>query len=69
MSQLIERYAKQYPVVSIVGPRQVGKSTLVKSLFPDLLYYNLENPSLLMQIRDDQGLRMKSTQSRKIIDL
>ena len=35
-----------YSVIIITGPRQAGKTTLCKNLFPDYKYYNLENPSL-----------------------
>ena len=38
------RAAEQYPVVTITGPRQSGKTTLVRALFPDHAYCNLENP-------------------------
>lgn len=33
------------PVISVTGPRQSGKTTLVKSVFPQYTYVNLENPS------------------------
>jgi len=33
----------QYPVVTITGPRQSGKTTLAKLVFPELPYYSLEN--------------------------
>jgi predicted AAA+ superfamily ATPase len=33
----------QYPVVTITGPRQSGKTTLAKLIFPELPYYSLEN--------------------------
>ena len=36
--------ARKFPVVSITGPRQSGKSTLVKSLFSDYAYVSLEDP-------------------------
>ena len=36
--------AKAYPVVTIIGPRQSGKTTLVRSLFPNKPYVTLENP-------------------------
>lgn len=36
--------ADQYPVVTIIGPRQAGKTTLAKSVFPDFNYVNLELP-------------------------
>lgn len=32
------------PVICITGPRQSGKTTLAKYLFPDYKYYNLEFP-------------------------
>ncbi|MDO9514274.1 MAG: ATP-binding protein [Elusimicrobiota bacterium] len=35
-------YAKQYPVLMITGPRQSGKTTIVKSLFPEKKYISLE---------------------------
>lgn len=34
---------KAFPVISLTGPRQSGKTTLVKALFPDYSYVNLEN--------------------------
>ena len=33
-----------YPVLTITGPRQSGKTTLARSLAPDLPYYSLEEP-------------------------
>ena len=36
--------AKEYPVLTIVGPRQSGKTTLAKMLFPEHRYVNLEEP-------------------------
>ena len=36
-------YAEQYPVITITGPRQSGKTTLVKMVFPDKPYVSLES--------------------------
>ena len=36
--------AEKYPVVTVTGPRQSGKTTLVKHVFKDKAYINLENP-------------------------
>jgi uncharacterized protein len=36
--------AGEYSVVTIIGPRQSGKTTLAKALFPDHEYINLEEP-------------------------
>lgn len=41
--QIIET-ASQYPVVAVTGPRQSGKSTICRELFPNYAYANLENP-------------------------
>ena len=46
LSKTILREAKELPVVTIIGPRQSGKTTLVKALFPDYNYVNLENPEI-----------------------
>lgn len=39
-----KQMAEKYPVVTITGPRQSGKTTLVKSVFKKLPYANLEHP-------------------------
>jgi predicted AAA+ superfamily ATPase len=36
----------QYPVVTVTGPRQSGKTTLCRAEFPDLAYFNLERPDV-----------------------
>ncbi len=36
--------ARQWPVVTVTGPRQSGKTTLCRASFPDLPYANLERP-------------------------
>jgi hypothetical protein len=38
--------ATQFKAVAIVGPRQSGKTTLVRKIFSDKPYANLENPDL-----------------------
>jgi uncharacterized protein len=40
------RLATQYPVVTITGPRQSGKTTLCQAAFPDYVYVNLEELSI-----------------------
>lgn len=45
--------AKQYPVVTITGPRQSGKATLCQQAFPDKPYTNLERPDLRDFARSD----------------
>ncbi len=38
------RLASQYPIVTITGPRQSGKTTLCRMTFPEWDYVSLENP-------------------------
>ena len=43
ISDSILHYSRHYPVVTITGPRQSGKTTLCKALFPKKKYFSLEN--------------------------
>jgi len=43
LGKKIVSMAKTFPVVSLTGPRQSGKTTLVRALFPHYAYVNFEN--------------------------
>lgn len=43
VTEHVYNMCKWFPVVSVTGPRQSGKSTLLRQLFPDFTYVNLEN--------------------------
>lgn len=48
--------AGEYPVVTIFGPRQSGKTTLVRMTFPDKAYASLEDPDVRAAAeRDPRG--------------
>ena len=58
---------KKNSVLFITGPRQSGKTTLVKNLFKDYLYKNLENPEIrLFAYSDPKNFLNQS--SKLIID-
>ena len=44
LAATVERAATQYPVVSVNGPRQSGKTTLLRRTFPRHRYVSLESP-------------------------
>ena len=44
VEKLLRSYAKQFRSIAVVGPRQSGKTTLVRSTFPNKPYVSLENP-------------------------
>jgi hypothetical protein len=45
--------AAEYPVVTILGPRQSGKTTLARMTFPNKLYFSLEDPDVRMAAEAD----------------
>ena len=56
ISKKVNQLVKKYPVLTITGPRQTGKTTLVRSLFKDYAYVNLENPERRrLALNDPQG--------------
>ena len=44
ISAYVRAVAKEYSVITVLGPRQSGKTTLVRQLFPRYDYVNLEDP-------------------------
>lgn len=48
--------ARQYPVLTLTGPRQSGKTTLCRRVFPGKAYVSLENPDTRrLAIEDPRG--------------
>ena len=64
----LKALSQSYPVVTITGPRQAGKTTLAKMEFPNYLYCNLENPELRQLASDDPKAFFKQFPSPVIID-
>ena len=50
---VLQTLAGKYPVVTITGPRQSGKTTLCRKVFPDKPYANLESPDIRQFAIDD----------------
>ncbi len=63
---ILERLLKTHPVVGIVGARQVGKTTLARSL-PAAAYYDLENPDDMARLADPM-LALKPARGLVVID-
>jgi uncharacterized protein len=53
LSGQIKILSRQYPVLAIVGPRQSGKTTLSRMLFPKYHYINLEQMDLRHFAKED----------------
>lgn len=46
IAPLLLKLANQYPVMTLISPRQSGKTTLAKTLFPGKPYVTLEDPDI-----------------------
>lgn len=66
MTQRINELKNSFPVVVVTGPRQSGKTTLIKEMFPDYIYHNLESPQTLKRVKDDPA-GLVNPKTRKII--
>lgn len=53
IAQELMRSAAEYPVVTILGPRQSGKTTLTRMTFPEMPYFSLEDPDVRMAAEAD----------------
>ncbi len=61
--------SKSFPVIVITGPRQTGKTTLCKKLFPNKPYSNLEQPDIRnIAINDPHAYLQNYSKSGAIID-
>jgi hypothetical protein len=49
----LEAAAKEFPVVTVFGPRQSGKTTLVQMTFPEKPYFSLEDPDTRLSAEID----------------
>ncbi|HPS38302.1 MAG TPA: ATP-binding protein [Candidatus Cloacimonadota bacterium] len=68
MQQTMMTVAKGFPIITITGPRQSGKTTLAKMQFPDHHYLDLENPELRMILEHDPRALFPDKDGSYIID-
>lgn len=68
LSSKIEEAAKFYPVIVVTGPRQSGKTSLCRHLYPDYKYVNLENITIRANAAGDPTLFLESLGENVIID-
>ncbi|MFO7730967.1 MAG: ATP-binding protein [Spirochaetia bacterium] len=68
IAPVLKRSAEQFPALTLFGPRQSGKTTLVRNLFPDHLYINLENPQTRGLLFEDPKSLLGNGKENVIID-
>lgn len=64
----IRTLCDQYPILAVTGPRQSGKTTLLKNMFPDYQYISLENTNLRSYAEDDPIGFLKKYDAKVIFD-
>jgi uncharacterized protein len=64
----LHRLATLYPVVTVTGPRQSGKTTLCKAAFPDRPYVSLERIDQRDRVREDPLGFLAQHQGGAVID-
>lgn len=57
IASALRALVRDHPVVGLVGPRQAGKTSLLRRLFPDAVYLSLDEPGIrALAIDDPQSL-------------
>lgn len=64
----IDFYAKKYPIIGLTGPRQSGKTTLLKEVFTDYTYISLENPDNRQFAESDPNAFLETYTNKVILD-
>jgi predicted AAA+ superfamily ATPase len=76
MQQLVKRHITKYiqtqkskfPIIAVTGPRQSGKTTLLKNIFSDYRYISLENPDARAFATEDPNGFLKEYNYKVIFD-
>jgi len=68
LATVIKKSAQQYPIVTLIGPRQSGKTSLAKKLFPEKAYVNLEPLDIRAAAQADPRKFLRKLPEGGIID-
>ncbi|RZK67043.1 MAG: ATP-binding protein, partial [Pedobacter sp.] len=65
---VIKKQQSKFPILALTGPRQSGKTTLLKELFKDYRYISLENPDIRAFATDDPNGFLNEYSENVILD-
>ena len=68
ISGVLEEMAQSFPAIALMGPRQCGKTTLAKSIFPDLPYVTLEDPDIRLAATNDPRYFLEQYKDGAVLD-
>ena len=64
----LRELTQQFPAVVVVGPRQVGKTTLARASFPDASYKDVESPLVHLRFTEDPAHELEFLKDMTILD-
>lgn len=64
----IEQVSKTFPVILLTGPRQVGKTTLLKEMDKERTYVTLDDPTIRLLAKEDPAMFFKRYNTPILID-
>jgi len=68
LTEKLKYMVSKFPAVAVTGPRQSGKTTLLKMTFPEMTYVSLENPDRRAFAIDDPRSFLKTYNNNVIFD-
>lgn len=66
--QTIRKLLRGFPIVTVTGPRQSGKTTLAKAVFRELPYVSLEDPDSRFTAQEDPRSFLRRFQGGAVLD-
>lgn len=65
---ILKGLLRRFPVVTVLGPRQCGKTTFIRQALPDWTYLDLERPSDAAPLTADPEARLAQLRGPAILD-
>jgi predicted AAA+ superfamily ATPase len=65
---IVKKISKQFPVIVVTGPRQSGKSTMIRHLFDDYEFITFDNLETRMRAKKDPALFVDSLKNPVVLD-
>ncbi|MGE4283887.1 MAG: ATP-binding protein [Clostridia bacterium] len=68
MEETVRNISRMFGAILLTGPRQVGKTTLLKKVAENVEYVTLDDPILLQSAREEAGTFFKNTPPPLFVD-
>jgi hypothetical protein len=66
--QILRSLLRRFPIVTVLGPRQCGKTTFIRQALPGWTYLDLERPSQVAPLAADPEARLRQLGDSVILD-